>query len=313
MPELRILLAERKRLRGELDADSWFGKLQSRGDRFDGLPKGRAAQLVRTFKVAAGQLSFAALTRDWDRDDAASSAWLRADPVLVGADGSAVRMLAGDLPDLSKQDAESYLSALRPVFGDAGFPIDAGSPQRWYLRMPAGSPPPPDFPVPADVVGSDMFDHVPKEPAAARWRQLLNEAQVILHNHPLNESRAARGLSPVNSLWFFGYGQLPDRVGRRWITVESDDVVVQSLAKRSQLPGFGAETPATDRLLDRFDVRSLETIHEVVVPEALSCLEGGECERLVFDFADGYQIAWREAFRFRFWRLKTHSLAAPAT
>jgi hypothetical protein len=36
--------------------------------------------------------------------------------------------------------------------------------------------------------------------------------QVILHQHPVNAERRARGLPPVNSLWLWGGGPLPQRV-----------------------------------------------------------------------------------------------------
>ena len=40
-------------------------------------------------------------------------------------------------------------------------------------------------------------------------RMLLNEVQVLLHQHPLNAARQTRGLPPVNSVWFWGAGRLP--------------------------------------------------------------------------------------------------------
>src|SRR3546814_7983843 len=63
----------------------------------------------------------------------------------------------------------------------------------------------------SDVCSSDLdlFDAlVGTDPAddanARRWRSLLSEAQVVLHNHPWNARREQSGLPPVNSLWFWG-------------------------------------------------------------------------------------------------------------
>ncbi len=43
-------------------------------------------------------------------------------------------------------------------------------------------------------------------PEARRLRILQNEAQMLLHNHPLNDAREAQGLQPVNSVWISGTG-----------------------------------------------------------------------------------------------------------
>ena len=54
---------------------------------------------------------------------------------------------------------------------------------------------------------------------AERWRALLNESQIVLHNHPINAVREARGAVAVNSLWFWGAGTLPDSVRCAVITL----------------------------------------------------------------------------------------------
>jgi hypothetical protein len=44
------------------------------------------------------------------------------------------------------------------------------------------------------------------DPAARRVRRLQAEVQMLLHTHPINEQRQARGLLPVNSFWLSGCG-----------------------------------------------------------------------------------------------------------
>ena len=71
----------------------------------------------------------------------------------------------------------------------------------------------PAFAAPDEALGDDLFDAPARQaPEGRRWRALLSEAQVVLHNHPLNAQRVAAGLAPVNSLWFWGAGALPDHV-----------------------------------------------------------------------------------------------------
>ncbi|MFY8017796.1 MAG: hypothetical protein ACOVN9_06745 [Inhella sp.] len=42
-----------------------------------------------------------------------------------------------------------------------------------------------------------------------RWlRRMTNEAQMLLHEHPVNQERVAQGLLPVNTIWWWGAGAL---------------------------------------------------------------------------------------------------------
>src|SRR5690606_7681785 len=115
------------------------------------------------------------------------------------------------------------------LFGDAGFELDAPHPARWYLRLPPGAEAP-VFSDPGDALGEDVFDHMDTSPGGRRWRTLASEAQVTLHNHPLNARRAALGMAPVNALWFWGGGRLPAAVAERGATCYSDDDTARALA-----------------------------------------------------------------------------------
>ena len=45
-------------------------------------------------------------------------------------------------------------------------------------------------------------------------RALVNELQMLLHEHPVNEQRAAHGQPTVNSVWLWGAGASADAGGR---------------------------------------------------------------------------------------------------
>src|SRR5690606_25852361 len=112
--------------------------------RADALPAGEAgerAQLQRHFELLPRGWPVAALTRSLDAGDAAIGHWLRADPAWVRPDINGARLFAvGEGMQLVREDADALVPALRTLFGDAGFPIDAPDPSRWYLRAPAGTP-----------------------------------------------------------------------------------------------------------------------------------------------------------------------------
>ena len=59
---------------------------------------------------------------------------------------------------------------------------------------------------PADAAGRNLRDLMPAGRDGARVRSLMNELQMLLHEHPVNERRAVRGAPGVNSLWFWGFG-----------------------------------------------------------------------------------------------------------
>jgi hypothetical protein len=295
---LVLLLPERRRLAAAaLDAD--LALRFGRADRLpDGAP-GEAAQLQRHFTIVPAGWPMAALTRELEFGDADTDTWLRADPAFVRAEMSGARLMAcGDL-GFADGEAEELLAPLRPLFGEAGMPISAGAEGRWYLRV-ARSAPIPAFAPPVDVLGADLLPFLPVGRDFAKWRSLFNEAQVLLHNHPRNAARVASGLPPVNSLWFWGGGALPDRVAAGATVAWSEDFEMRALARRAGLEAAPGTAPPGPGLLDHRRDRDWTRIAAVLrQPSA----------RTLVDFADGVRYELRPAQRWRFWRRPLGSLA----
>src|ERR1700744_4132399 len=84
----------------------------------------------------------------------------------------------------------------KPVFGDAGMLLEVSSPDRWHLRLPRDSQIP-AFASPKRALGEDLFEHLPQGADGKRWRMLINETQILLHQHPVNQARSERGLPPA--------------------------------------------------------------------------------------------------------------------
>jgi hypothetical protein len=55
-------------------------------------------------------------------------------------------------------------------------------------------------------IGRNLRELLPGGRDAARVRALVNELQMLLHEHPVNERRASRGAPTMNSLWLWGFG-----------------------------------------------------------------------------------------------------------
>jgi hypothetical protein len=304
MTRLTLLLPGGERFTGIVLPAS-LAKAFGRADELSG-QVGEQAQLSRHFRLLPDRWSHAALTRvaDTGLDDAHSSAWLRTDPAYIRPDINGARLLAtGAALSITAQDVEAFLPALRPLFGDAGFLLDAPHPTRWYLRLPREARLP-EFAAPGDALGEDVFDHTPDGPEARRWRTLLSETQVMLHNHPHNEERAHAGLVPVNSLWFWGGGVLPDSVTSDSTTVFSDDPVLHGLAgvgtfKAMPIADFKSfESMPNDALIDLRAVRDPKVLLERWLLPAQAATQ----DQLEFDLADGRMFQLQPSHRWRFWR-----------
>ena len=304
MSQLTLLLPSLERFRGQL-LPPGLGRVLGRADRMIAASSGLKAQLLRHFDVIPRHCAEAPITRQIDAHDAIQNAWLRADPAYVHADISGGRMLAcGDL-GLSIADCETLLAPLKPLFGDEGFPISAPVPQRWYLMLPRESRLP-EFSPPEDALGDNLESHLPPGDAGRRWRRLLNEAQVILHNHPLNVERIARGKPPVNSLWFWGGGVLPDFVRCQYASIHGDEVLLRGLADLAKLPlqplpaAYTRNLREGDALVDLREARNLAVLAANWILPATAALRSAG--RLQLDYGDGNAFTIAGSQRWRFWR-----------
>lgn len=301
--DITLWLPAWARLGDQLAPGDVLHRIAARADR-EQVDAGDEARVARRFDILPRGLPVAALTRQLDAGDAMQFTWLRADPGHVRPDMTSVRMLAcGDL-GLSPEECEALLKPLKPLFGDEGFPISAPHPARWYLCLPQEARLP-VFPPPREVLGDDLLAHLPEGDTGQRWRRLLNEAQVILHNHPLNAQRSAAGKLPVNTLWFWGGGRLPDHVRSAVSQLRSGDVVLNALAARAGVPCVADD--AVDSLPPGalLDLRGL---HDAVLLQShwleplLQRQRRGDFDTLELDFGDGHLLRWKAGHRWRFWR-----------
>src|SRR5690606_26275060 len=280
---------------------------------------GEQAQLQRHFELLPRGWPVAALSRMRDAGSDVQASWLRADPAYVRPDINGARLLAcGEAMALDRKDVDALLPALRPLFGDSGFTLDAPDPHRWYLRLPRESRLP-VFVDPADALGAELFDQLPgsddgNSAEGRRWRALLSEAQVVLHNHPRNAARLAAGRLPVNSLWFWGAGGAPDHVTARHDVVESGETLLLALADAAQADAWprphAFERASGNRLVDLRDLRDQARWQDAWLGPAITEARHGHLGRLVLDFQDGLQFSIEPAQRWRFWRKPVRTLAS---
>ena len=137
---------------------------------------------------------------------ATADRWICLDPVHLGFVERNLSLADPAKLDLSLVEAVSLAVSLAPTFAPLGdLLVDAA--QAWHLRLHPTISQPTSPPL-RELVGqrADLalsgLDRV--------WRQTLNEAQMQLHTHPVNQAREADGQLSVNSVWpWGGGGQLP--------------------------------------------------------------------------------------------------------
>jgi hypothetical protein len=274
----------------------------SRADRLLDGSTGYLDGLGDYFEGINSEVPAAAITREFLAGDAADATWLSADPAWVQPDMNGVRLLACGQMQLGMDEAQALAAPLRPVFDEAGMQLEISTPDRWHLKLPANTPLP-DFAAPEQALGEDLSQHLPQGPEGRRWRVLLNEIQVLLHQHPLNAERRARALAPINSLWLWGGGSLLDRLKTPLSGVISDDLLLRALAARahvaqqSRTPEIIATVPA-GWLIDLQDLPA----GEIASPWWPTLQPLLSRQSTVLHFASGERWQRKPWHRWRVWR-----------
>jgi hypothetical protein len=201
-------------------------------------PLSMAAWLCQAFEVERQQdWPIAPLTLAVDGGVAGDDYWLRADPVHLKIAQDRLLLVDASHFDVTSEDAQSLVEKLHQHFLHAGMTFHAPHPRRWYVKVPRT----PDLVTHTifEAAGADVQRHLPQGGEAVAWHGIFNEVQMLLHEHPVNEEREARGELPINSVWFWGGGTRPAVRARHFEHVWSDDSVATALAAAA-----GAETAA---------------------------------------------------------------------
>ena len=163
-----------------------------------------------------------------------ASAWLRADPVHMRVDRDQLLIDVQSATSLSGEDATALLATLNAHFAQDGMHFHATVPQHWYLQ--AGQTPLATFTPLQAAEGRNADALRPSGADALAWQRKANEAQMLLHEHPVNNAREARGDNPINSVWFWGAGALPPPPQLRFRRIWSDDPVARGLGMLASIP-----------------------------------------------------------------------------
>lgn len=255
------------------------------------------------FPIAAISLSAAG-------GQAGSDYWLRADPVHVRIERD--RVILNEIAEPSPDEARLLCEALSAHFGEA-FSPQPMRPGAWVVRIAEEleiSTTPPSL-----AAGQHIDPLLPTGKDAMQWRRLLNEAQMLLFSHPVNQAREARGEPVINSVWLWGGGQLPETSGLSARAVLCDQHDWRALA---EFAGAGTGTlperwrpelaedalvvmDAPHRHLRRGDFDGwLAAMRDFEQNWLAPLLASGKPFELE-DSLQGMRLVWRSAYRWKFW------------
>ncbi|MEO1766187.1 hypothetical protein [Thiobacter aerophilum] len=169
-----------------------------------------------------------------EHGDPGEAWWLCVDPVHLAAHQDQVLLTGPEALGISRAEAEQWLNALNRHFAGEGVSFHHIRPDRWYARF--ATPLVVENAALMEVAGRAINDHLPRGEQARRLMRLVNEIQMLLFSHPLNQTREAAGRPTVNSVWAWGGGRLPTVPirpnGRLW----ADDLLAQGLARATHMP-----------------------------------------------------------------------------
>lgn len=177
------------------------------------------------------QLPAGALTLLAEGAEPGDAVWMRADPVHLRLGRTDLSFVPAAAFDLDAAESAALADALnRHYAGELEF--HAVQPRHWCVRLAAA----PRLSVlsTAEVAGRDVDANLPGGADARPWHARLNEIQMLLHRHPVNQARQARGAPEVNSVWFWGAGTLQaaaaNSAGFRWRSLTADEPAARGLA-----------------------------------------------------------------------------------
>jgi hypothetical protein len=267
--------------------------------------------LQEAFDLEDGPFPAGALTLLACGGDPGALRWARADPVHLRVMRDHVVVAPVEALDLSGEEARALCDALNRHFPDLN--LTACEPRRWCATIQE----PVDAPNPLELAGREID---PPRQAA----RLLNEAQMVLHAHPVNEAREARGEPAVNSLWLWGAGRAT-QARCPWQSVAADDPAALGAARLAGARHRPLARSAEDWLgrlpedgrhlavLDALRASAQETLHAVIealerdwFAPLLAALRAGRIGMVTVHVPDSAEALSFETIRGdlrRFWRM----------
>ncbi|WP_303785480.1 hypothetical protein [Azovibrio restrictus] len=187
--------------------------------------------------------------------------WYSADPIHLQFHHERIILGDASLLELEAGEVEALVESLNRSFPDLGR-FHAPHPRRWYLEAAAGLEIPPLPPLSA-AAGRQLGALMPESPPLSR---LMNELQMLLHTHPVNQAREGRRQPLINGLWLWGGGVLPTARECRHDAVLGSHPLALGMARHLRLPARPAPASLTELLQNPTCQHPLVLLENLVAP-----------------------------------------------
>lgn len=167
---------------------------------------------------------------------------IKADPCYLHADRDKLVLFADNLA-LTHDEAEAFIAEIQPLLTDFGMTLRQQTQENWYIETESNTEI--NFTALPDVKQKNIDSFLPEGHDRTFWLKLWNEIQMLLHNSPLNQQRLAANKLPINSLWFWGQGQLESK-HNAFTHVYGDNTLLSQLAIKSTCHYHADNTLNTD-------------------------------------------------------------------
>ena len=146
--------------------------------------------------------------------------YLYADPVYLSLQRDTFFLEKKLTDDFTKNEIKKLCDALNETFKDETRAFVLNDQEQLFLELKK-EPHIKTTPIPHIKRQSiDLF--MPQGDDAMAWHAFMNEIQMFLFDHPLNQDRVQRGLLSPNSIWFSGGGLLPQNIQNPYTTIFSN-------------------------------------------------------------------------------------------
>lgn len=195
--------------------------------------------------------------------------WLCADPVHLRFHHERIVLADAGAFEISDEEAAMLVADLNREFADVGS-FYTTTARRWYLKLsptvnPEFCPKSASAIAPLSAIAGRRIDGDldGKPTAITRW---LNEVQMFLHLHPVNEARQMKGQPAINSLWLWGPGALPVPVDPGYAAVWSSNPLAAGFARAAGIPCLPQPKTLADLLAHASDDAQLVVLDDLLGP-----------------------------------------------
>ncbi len=246
--------------------------------------------------------------------DARQGGWLQAEFVHLEVGSQTARLHA--VSEIAAEEAVRLAATLQSGLEFPGITVRSSpDPQRFAgVFLHSGDPFDVVCPVPGFEEQVELRDVLPQGRDGPTLRRLLTEAQMLLHDHPVNADRERRKLRSANAVWLSGPGEFAGILPSSFADLAGDGAYLKGLcrlhggtalsvprAAESVLPG---RLPALVELppLDESDpVAALNQLEHDWVAPLERAIRAGRVPGIVLQLDDLSLRVDRSALR-RFWR-----------